>query len=119
MKIGEKLKIVREELNFTIKDISKLTKIPIPTLYGYENGHIKNIPNDKLVILANLYGKDLSYFLDFKKDNIILNHEMKLLDSLLTINEEIIIQLTGDEKIANEINYYMIKRIKKNLINKH
>lgn len=111
MKIGEKLKKARKEFGFNIKEISELTKIPIPTLYSYENGNTKNIPHDKLNLLADIYVKDISFFIKFSNENLQIDEDRELLKSLLKINKAIIFQLTHNKKTVEEIEYYLTKKI--------
>jgi transcriptional regulator with XRE-family HTH domain len=59
--VGRNLKLTRQEMGYTINDLSRITQIK-PTLYkDYESGK-KPIPLDTLEKIADLFGVELHIF---------------------------------------------------------
>jgi len=52
MTVGERIKRRRKELNLTLEDLSKKASVSRQTIFRYENGEIKNIPSDKIELIA-------------------------------------------------------------------
>lgn len=63
MEIGERLKKLRTEKDYTLEYVGKLVGVSKQTLYKYENGIVTNIPANKIKSLANLYGTTPSYLM--------------------------------------------------------
>lgn len=59
MKIGEVLKDHREERGLSVIEVAKQLGIDRTTYFRYENGEVKNIPNDKLFKLISLLEIDV------------------------------------------------------------
>ncbi len=51
--IVERIKLRRKELGYSYQELAQKTKMSKSTLQRYETGAIKNIPLDKLEVLAN------------------------------------------------------------------
>ena len=59
MKIGEVLKKHRKEKGLSVIEVAKYLRIDRTTYFRYENGEVKNIPNDKLFKLMTLLEIDV------------------------------------------------------------
>ena len=55
MKIGEKIKFLREGKRMTLEDVAKYLNVGRATVFKYESGKITNIPSDKIEALAKLF----------------------------------------------------------------
>lgn len=67
--IGKKLKIFREANRFTQEQVAVFVGMERGTLSNYELG-TREVPVDVLVRLSNLYGVELSSFLEEDKENM-------------------------------------------------
>ncbi len=52
MSIGERMKERRLALGLTLNDLSEKAGVSRQTIFRYENGEIKNIPSDKIELIA-------------------------------------------------------------------
>jgi transcriptional regulator with XRE-family HTH domain len=52
MKIGSKLRELREARNMSLDDVARLCKTTRQTIYKYENGIVTNIPYDRIILLS-------------------------------------------------------------------
>src|ERR1035438_4997850 len=64
VKFGERLRDVRTKQNMTLKDVSDVTKISIPTLSRVERGEAKEIESKTLFVLSNWAELNLEVFKD-------------------------------------------------------
>ncbi len=67
-----RMKERRTILNITLTEIAEALDITQPTVQRYESGEIKNIPYDKLVMLADLLQCTPPYLLGWGLKRILL-----------------------------------------------
>ncbi len=63
-----RIKKKRKELGYSYQELAKKTKMSKSTLQRYETGAIKNIPLDKLEVLANALDVSPIYLLGIKNE---------------------------------------------------
>ena len=63
MTIGKRIKARRKELKISAKQLGECLGVSYVTVYRYENGEIKNIPEDKLRIIAQQLNTTISYLM--------------------------------------------------------
>lgn len=68
MKIGEKLKIARQQKNLTRESVAAALEVNLSTVSRYETDKMKP-PLDKLEALAKLYSVPLTYLVTDSEDN--------------------------------------------------
>ncbi len=68
-RVGERLKIAREEMNYTQKFVAEFIGKTREQISYYETGN-REISISLLIKLANLYGKSIDYFLQSKMMNL-------------------------------------------------
>lgn len=68
MKIGEKLKIARQQKNLTREFVAAALEVNLSTVSRYETDKMKP-PLDKLEALAKLYNVPLTYLVTDSEDN--------------------------------------------------
>jgi len=73
-RFGERLREVRTKRNMTLKDVSDITKISIPTLSRVERGEAKEIERRTLFVLASWAELNLDVF----KDNAVAQESSTL-----------------------------------------
>lgn len=61
--IGDKLKKLRIDKDYTQEYVGNLVGISKQTLYKYENGIVTNIPSDKIEALAKVFGVTPEYLM--------------------------------------------------------
>lgn len=72
MKIGQKIKQLRKELEMSVDDLAKATGKDRSTIYRYESGEIESIPVAVLDPIARALGVNLRELLGWQDaDNII------------------------------------------------
>lgn len=59
---GKRLKMRREELKYTMKDVADALAVQIPTIYKYEH-NLSDMPSDKLAAISRLLEASPLYFL--------------------------------------------------------
>ena len=62
MKIGSRIKQLRESKHLTQTELAEQLGTTKQTIYKYENGIITNIPSDKIAIMASLFDVSPAYF---------------------------------------------------------
>lgn len=102
--LSERIKERREELGLSYSDISKVTGLSRSTLLRYENGRIKNIPADKIELLANV----------LKMNPVqMMGWDMNLITDGISENEKLLISnfrelnTKGKTKVIEYINDMM------------
>lgn len=90
--ISRRIKERREELGFSFQQLADLTKMSKSTLQRYETGGIKNIPLDKLEILAKSLSTSPEWILGWERkitdmDKTVLNHYPGFNPGKVYINE--------------------------------
>lgn len=68
MNIADKIKKARQAANLTQQDVSDKLNISRKTLSGWENNR-SNPDLEMLKALAEVFGKDLNYFLEIETQN--------------------------------------------------
>lgn len=66
MGIGERLKKLRTDHDFTQEEVANKLKTTKQTLHKYENGIITNIPADRIEKLALIYGVSPAYIMGWE-----------------------------------------------------
>lgn len=66
MTVGERIKKKRLEMNLTLEDLSKKASVSRQTIFRYENGEIKNIPSDKIELIAQGLGTSPSVLMGWE-----------------------------------------------------
>jgi transcriptional regulator with XRE-family HTH domain len=62
--VGDRIRLIREKLLFTLSDIARLTEIDIATLQSIENGHLRPAPWQLLRIAEELEISVSNFFED-------------------------------------------------------
>ncbi len=75
--IIKRIKEIRIRQNLSYQDLAYKTGISKSTLQRYETGFIKNLPIDKLEILANALNTTPSYLMGWEKDSTDSSLEYK------------------------------------------
>ncbi|WP_334300212.1 helix-turn-helix domain-containing protein, partial [Clostridioides difficile] len=82
------MKNKRLELNMSYQDLANKTGLSKSTLQRYETGAIKNIPLDKLEILAHALDESPAFIMGWNEDcKQIKIKENKLLSSFNALND--------------------------------
>lgn len=76
MTIGEKIKYLRKENNFTQEDLAEYAGTKKQTIHKYETGIIENIPASKIKLIAEKLGTTPAYLMGwdegtYKKEDAI------------------------------------------------
>lgn len=69
MTIGERLKQLRLDHDFTLEEVSKQLNFSRQTLQRYESGVITNIPSDKIEGLAKIYNVSPAYIMGWNEES--------------------------------------------------
>ncbi|WP_040328562.1 helix-turn-helix domain-containing protein [Clostridium ihumii] len=87
--IINRIKNRRIELMLSYQDLANKTGLSKSTLQRYETGSIKNMPLDKLEILAEALNIEPYYLMgwDIKKDTTLSKNEIALLDKYNKLND--------------------------------
>ena len=67
MTVGERIKKKRKEMNLTLEDLSKKASVSRQTIFRYESGEIKNIPSDKIELIAQGLGTSPSVLMGWEQ----------------------------------------------------
>ncbi|MDV9583828.1 helix-turn-helix transcriptional regulator [Clostridioides difficile] len=88
LEITNRIKNKRLELNMSYQDLANKTGLSKSTLQRYETGAIKNIPLDKLEILAHALDESPAFIMGWNEDcKQIKIKENKLLSSFNALND--------------------------------
>jgi repressor LexA len=68
MTIGDRIKKRRLAMNLTLQDLSDRAGVSRQTIFRYENGEIKNIPSDKIELIAAGLNVSPGYIMGWEKD---------------------------------------------------
>lgn len=68
MKVGERIKLRREELGMTQTELAEKVQSTKQSIYKYENGIISNIPSDKIETIANALGVSPAYLMGWESE---------------------------------------------------
>lgn len=94
MKLNKNIKAMRIKKEMTLEEVGKKISVSKQTIQRYESGEISNIPYDKVVALANVFGCSPAYLMgwednlsgdnadlipDILADTILIEHIRKLL----------------------------------------
>ncbi len=74
-RIIERIKARRMQLDLSYQDLADKTGISKSTLQRYESGKIKNLPIDKLEILADALDTSPGYLMEWQEPKAITNAE--------------------------------------------
>lgn len=85
MKIGEKIKLLREQKRMTLEDVAKALNVGRATIFKYECGKITNIPSDKIELLARTFSVSPAFLMGWNEeppdyiDNVPKTKEARIL----------------------------------------
>jgi Zn-dependent peptidase ImmA (M78 family) len=108
--LGSKLTTYRTNLRFSLKEVAKLSKLPVSTINDYETGKIQKPDFNKIEQLCKIYGISLSVLIaavepvptiHFRLSNFSLteNEEQRIEDLLTFIDDyENVFELLGEKK---------------------
>ena len=68
MKIGEKIKILRINLNLTQEELATAAKTTKQTIHKYETGIVANIPASKVKAIADKLGTTPAYLMGWEEN---------------------------------------------------
>lgn len=114
--IVERIKSRRQELGYSFQDLAKLTGMSKSTLQRYETGAIKNIPLDKLKVLASalkvapewiMGWDDIRMNVSYARNDRPTEEELCLMRKYRNLNEK------GKEKVREYIDDLTDKYAKK------
>lgn len=91
--IIKRIKKRRKELGFSYQDLADKTKMSKSTLQRYETGAIKNIPLDKLEVLASALEISPAYLLGIEEEEENANNKNTSIEKMSELQT-----LTADEK---------------------
>jgi transcriptional regulator with XRE-family HTH domain len=83
MTTGERLHQLRTGKNVTMKEMADAIQVTQSTIYKYENGVVKTIPQAKLYAIAEYLETTVSFLLGIDEDNGF--------EYVLTLNEQIML----------------------------
>lgn len=112
MELSQRIKNRRIKMNLSYADISKKTGLSRSTLLRYENGKIKNIPADKIELLAEVFNMNpielMGWENSFNDNKLNTSEENLILDfrKLNNLGKNKVIEYTKD---ISEINKYTTK----------
>ena len=69
MTIGERIKMLREEMGITQSQLAEKVNTTKQTIYKYENNIITNIPSDKIEIISNFFGISPAILMGWDENN--------------------------------------------------
>lgn len=84
MTIGEKIKVLRKQNNFTQEELAEYAGTKKQTIHKYETGIIENIPASKIKLIAEKLGTTPAYLMGWY-DNTAISTEYKKADALSDI----------------------------------
>ncbi|WP_064613487.1 helix-turn-helix domain-containing protein [Streptobacillus moniliformis] len=120
MKTSEKLKKKRKEFDYSFKELSDLTKIPITTLSAYERGAVKNISHENLKILSTVFFTDINYFLlDDEEKSLPQKAEKKIKRDVVNSLSKFYKNMLKDLKILEDKKVEELFKYIKNFIEKN
>lgn len=96
--LGERLRALRTQFNFSQKKVADTLNISVSVLYGYETG--ERTPSlEKLLALSNLYRVSVDYLLGIKKEDT-----SKIVDASGLTDEQFqaVCTLVDSLKLANK-----------------
>lgn len=68
MGIGERLKKLRIDNDYTLDEVGKYAGTSKQTMYKYENGIITNIPSDKIELFAKFFNVTPAYLMGWEQE---------------------------------------------------
>ena len=79
MIFSKRLKALRTEAHMTLEEVGEIIGVNRATIYKYENGSIKNIPLQKIDLLASLFNVSRPYLMGWSDDRTQTIDKMALL----------------------------------------
>lgn len=83
--IGERIKFEREKNHLSQEDVAKAISSTKQAVYKYENGIVTNIPMEKVVIMADLFGVTPAYLMGWEEQK---EASSSLYQKILLLDEE-------------------------------
>lgn len=95
MKIGENIKTARKKAGLTQEDLATILGVNKQAIFKYENGIIKNIPWDKLEIMAKALNVSIPYLIGCSdiEINTNLRYYLELITKLSDRDQDIVFHL--------------------------
>lgn len=126
--IIERIKLRRQELGYSFQDLADLTKMSKSTLQRYESGGIKNIPLDKLKILATALQVTPAWIMGWEENpNFVWQPSLsqedkrdiaKEVESLIAgLNSDSALSFDGDDEIDETTRELLKKSLETTLEN--
>ena len=75
MAIGERIKKLRLQNNYTLDEIADKLGTSRQTIFKYENNIVTNIPSDKIEKLAVIFNVSPAYIMGWEKDDSLGDYE--------------------------------------------
>ena len=105
MTIGERIKLKRNEKNFTLDYVAKKVKTSRQTIQRYECGIISNIPSDKIEALAIALDVSPAYLMGWEDEESFPSIKKELIRSVESMSDsEIQLMLTIAKGIIEQRN---------------
>lgn len=95
MTIGDRIRILREQIDISQVDLASSVGITKQTLYKYENNIILNIPSNKIELLAIHLNSNPAYLMGWEeqsnnptKISVDFSKEEQIIENYRLLNEE-------------------------------
>lgn len=113
MEIKDRLYNLRKEKRFTLEEVGKKIGVSKQTISRYENGEIENIPYEKIVALAAVYGVSPGYIVGWEDESVMFSKDSAnmLMDILEKPELALLMQTVIDlpeEYIEKVLKYTML-----------
>lgn len=112
--IGEKIKKLRIESNFTQEEMAKMLNIKRETIHKYENGIIKNIKYETVTKLAEILKTTPEYLLGLKeKKQPVISREHLTKENMAFFEADDISEKDKDEMFKLLQEFYFKQKYEK------
>ena len=88
MKIGEKIKILRINLNLTQEELATAAKTTKQTIHKYETGIIANIPASKVKAIADKLETTPAYLMGWEENETAATNEDTVSDIFVRLRQD-------------------------------
>ncbi|MBR1738180.1 MAG: helix-turn-helix domain-containing protein [Firmicutes bacterium] len=85
MKIGERIKLLREKNKMTQEELANILKTTKQNIYKYENGIVTNIPSDKIEIMSKKFGCSPAYLMGWESKSETIDTDIFKYDNIFPI----------------------------------
>lgn len=101
MKLGEIVKKVRKNKEYTQEELAEKTGLPLNTIHRYENDYADKIPPERLKIIATALNTTVSEIYSIKENPMLLNDPVQFYKGKSKSQVSITIQLDGSIETLN------------------